>query len=168
MKESIEKIRRGECPDNLVRKYSGGDVWDTEPMFVTAAPMLPEDCPDLLVSDECGYIYDCHSDAAYCSALDKYMLAVQSARQLILFFSDDGAHWNDHIAVATCEKDSGLYYYSTIIGLDDEASDDFSTVGHRFCIHYTQKVGFLRRPGRWDNYCVDDYYSSQITIDTSN
>lgn len=165
MKEAIEMIRRGESPAPLVKKYSGGDVWDTEPMYGTAARMFPEDCTDIRYFEDCGYKYDCHSDAAYCSALDKYMIVVQSARQLILFFSDDGAHWEEHVVAATAEPYTGLFYYSTIVGLDDEASDDFSTVGHGFYIYYTHKIGFLRLPNNYGDYTNDLYYRCRVTID---
>ena len=92
------------------------------------------------------------------------MLVVQSARQGILFFSDDCAHWDEHVVVATAKPYTGLYYYSTIVGLDEEASDDFSTVGHDFYIYFTHKIGFLRLPGNYGDYATDLYYRCRVTI----
>lgn len=165
MKEAIEMIRRGEVPAELVKKYSGNGVWDTEPMFGTGANILPENCPDIHFHEEVGYKYDCHADAAYCSALDKYILVVQSARQVILFFSDDCENWDEHIVLATAEPYKGLYFYSTIVGLDNEASDDFSTVGHDFYVYFTHKPGFLRLPGNYGDYQTDMFYRCRVTID---
>ncbi len=165
MKETIELIRKGESPAHLVKKYSGGNTWDTEPMHGTGAKMFPENCSDIKLFEDCGYKYDCHSDAAYCKSLDKYMIAVQAARQLILFFSDDGCHWDEHIVAATAEPYTGLLYYSTIVGLDNEASDDFSTVGHDFYIYYTHKIDFLRLPDNYGDYETDLYYRVRVTIE---
>lgn len=165
MKESIEMIRRGKSPAALVKKYSGNGVWDTQAMFGTGARMFPEDYDDIKYHTDCGYAYDCHSDAAYCSALDKYILILQSARQVVMFISDDGAIWSEHIVVAEAEPYTGLVYYSTIVGLDDEASDDFSTVGHSFYIYYTHKPGFLRLPGNYGDYVTDNYCRCRVNID---
>lgn len=165
MKEAIEMIRRDELPAALVKKYSGNGVWDTEPMYGTAARMLPEDCPDIKFIEAIGYKYDCHADAAYCSAIDKYILVIQSARQVILFFSDDCAHWDDHLVLVNAEPDAGLCYYSTIVGLDDEASDDFSTVGHDFYVYYTHKIGMRRLPEDYGDYETDLFYRCRVTID---
>ncbi len=165
MKEAIEMIRRGESPAPLVKKYSGGNTWDTEAMHGTAAKMLPGYCDDVRYLEECGYKYDCHSDAAYCSALDKYVLVIQTARQVVLFFSDEGAHWDEHKVIATADPYTGLCYYSTIVGADGEASDDFSTVGHDFYVYYTHKVGFLRLPGNYGDYKTDMLYRVLVTVD---
>ena len=164
IKEAVEMIKRNECPAELVKKYSGNGVWDTDAMFGVGVRMFPEDSGDIKYMPECGYMLDCHSDAAYCSALDKYVLCLQSARQLVLFFSDDGANWDEHIVAATAEPYTGLFYYSTIVGLDDEASDDFSTVGHDFYIYYTHKVNFLRLPDNYGDYFTDMYYRCRVTI----
>lgn len=165
MKETIDMIRRGESPAALVKKYSGNGVWDTEPMFGTGARILPENCPDILFDEAIGYKYDCHSDAAYCSALDKYMLVIQTARQVVLFFSDDCANWDEHVVLSTADPYVGLYFYSTIVGLDDEASDDFSTVGHDFYVYFSHKPGFLRLPGNFGDYDTDHFYRCRVTID---
>ena len=77
---------------------------------------------------------------------------------------DDGANWDEHIVAATAEPYTGLFYYSTIVGLDDEASDDFSTVGHDFYIYYTHKVNFLRLPDNYGDYFTDMYYRCRVTI----
>jgi len=165
MKEAIEMLRRGESPASLVKKYSGNSVWDTEPMFGTAAPMIPENFEDVKFDAGIGYTYDAHSDAAYCSALDKYILILQSARQVIMFLSDDGANWNDHKLLFTAEEKSGLTYYSTIVGLDDEASDDFNTVGHKFGVYFTHKPEFYRLPDNYGNYAKDKFYRCCVTIE---
>lgn len=165
MKEAIEMIKREENPAYLVKKYSGNGVWNTEPEFGTAAPMIPTDLKDVNYVSEIGYEYDAHSDAAYCSALDKYILILQSARQVIMFLSDDGANWSDHVVLFTAEPDSGLTYYSTIVGMDDEATDDFSTVGHKFCVHFSHKPEFNRLPNNYGNYAKDKYYRCCVTID---
>lgn len=164
MTEAIECARRDESPAHLVRKYSGNGVWDTHPKFGVAAKILPEALEDVTFHEECGYKYDCHSDAAYCKALDKYVLIVQTARQLVLFFSDDCCNWDEHIVAATAEPDKGLLYYSTIIGLDGESSDDFSVVGRDFYVYYTHKTEFLRLPENYGNYEVDNYYRVRVTV----
>ena len=133
--------------------------------FGTAAPMIPTDLKDVNYVEEIGYEYDAHSDAAYCSALDKYILILQSARQVIMFLSDDGANWTDHVVLFTAEPDSGLTYYSTIVGMDDEATDDFSTVGHKFCVHFSHKPEFNRLPNNYGNYAKDKYYRCCVTIE---
>lgn len=165
VKESVELMRNGVCPVKLVKKYSGNGVWDTEPVCGTGEKMFPENCEDVLFMEDCGYKYDCHSDAAYCAPLDKYVMVVQSARQLILFFSDDGCTWDDHVVAATAEPYTGLYYYSTIVGLDSGASDDFTTVGHDFYIYFTHKTEFLRLPENYGNYDKDLYYRVRVTVE---
>lgn len=165
VKESIEMVRREENPAKLMKKYSGNGVWDTEPMHGTAPRILPEDCDDIVYHEEVGFKYDCHSQAAYCSAIDKYILVVQTARQVVMFMSDDCVNWDDHVVLSTANPDKGLYMYSTIVGCDDEASDDSSTVGHDFYVYFTHKIGFLRLPGNFGDYETDHFCRVRVTID---
>ena len=127
-------------------------VWDTDPMTGTAARMLPQ------IE---GFHFDSHSDAAYCSALGKYMLLSQGDCRLYMLLSDDCVHWEDPIVVATGSPRTGYFSYSTIVGLDDEASTDFSTVGHDFYIYFTHKPN----GEQIDGYDYDLYHRCRITID---
>lgn len=150
IKESIEMIRHDELPLSLVKKYSGNGVWDTDPMTGTAAPMMPE------VE---GCHFDSHSDSAYCAALDKYLLIARDGSRLHLLLSDDCAHWEDPILMFAAEPATGYVSYATIVALDNEASDDFSTVGHDFYVYFTYKPNGSR------DYDYDLYYRCRVTID---
>jgi len=116
-----------------------------------------------------GYAFADNNSAAILKkafgTLDKYILILQSARQVIMFLSDDGANWNDHKLLFTAEEKSGLTYYSTIVGLDDEASDDFNTVGHKFGVYFTHKPEFYRLPDNYGNYAKDKFYRCCVTIE---
>jgi hypothetical protein len=117
IQDTIEMIRRDELPISLVKKYTGNGIWDTDPMTGTAAPILP--------TVE-GIHFDSHSDSAYCSALDQYLLLSQTGGcgKLAMFFSDDCEHWEGPMYLDEVEPKTFLQPYSTFVGLDDEASAD--------------------------------------------
>ena len=69
------------------------------------------------------------------------------------------------MVLSTADPDVGLYFYSTIVGLDDEASDDFSTVGHDFYVYFFHKPGFFRLPGNFGDYDTDRLCRVRVTID---
>ncbi len=151
MDEAIECIRRGELPK--VKKYSGNGIWDTDPMKGTGAPILPKELGDRY--------FNSHSDAAYCSALDKYVLVLQTLNpnQVGLFFSDDCVTWEGPLYIdAIPDEDVEKEYcaYSMIVGLGEEANADYSTIGHEFYVYFTHKS--------LTDYPVDTYCRRKITI----
>lgn len=162
IQEAIAAIRKGELP--VVKKYSGNGVWDTEPMHGMGAPILPK--LDGINEDSLDRkYYDCHANAAYCSALDRYILVVQHRYELFMFLSEDGSQWGEPLKVASPEPNTGYCYYTTIVGTDDEASDDSSTVGHSFNIFFTHKPDYCRVYRASTGYGNDQYYRVQVTID---
>jgi hypothetical protein len=103
---------------------------------------LPNNGPDSL-------LYDFHSDAAYCSALKKYLITVSNGLDpnnpcgaLFLYSSRDGVHWgypelidvspgSEHIEKA----------HSFFASLNNDASEDCSTVGKEFYIYIPYTYG---------------------------
>ena len=163
MKEAIEAIRRGEAP--VVKKYSGNGVWDTEPMHTPGAPLLPK--LDGINEDSLDRKnYDCHANAAYCSALDRYILVVQHRYTVFMFLSEDGSHWEEEpLVVAEMQPNTGYCYYATIVGTDDEASADSSTVGHAFYIYFTHKPHYRRVFRASSGYEHDRYCRVRVTVE---
>ena len=162
IKEAVEAIRKGELP--VVKKYSGNGVWDTDPMNGMGAPVLP--LLDGINEDSLDRKnYDCHANAAYCSALDRYVLVVQHKYTLFMFLSEDCCNWGEPITVGAPEPNTGYCYYTTILGVDDEASADSSTVGHSFYIYFTHKPDYRRVFRAASGYENDQYYRVRVTID---
>jgi hypothetical protein len=83
---------------------------------------------------------DCHSDATYCTELQKYLLTVQSqtAGKLLLFSSNDGVNWNFDIEIDSDPTGQTFMPYSSFVDFDGP-SDDCSRVGESFYIYYPHK-----------------------------
>ncbi|TAN38839.1 MAG: hypothetical protein EPN23_00895 [Verrucomicrobia bacterium] len=79
---------------------------------------------------------DLHSDAAYCTALDRYLMTVQthSAHKLLLFASTDGLDWKQAAIVdETAEK--VMQPYAAFVDYNSP-TDDGLVVGGQFYIYY--------------------------------
>lgn len=82
---------------------------------------------------------DLHSDAAYCTALGKYLLTVQthSAEKLLLFSSADGLDWS--LETTVDQTDSGaIHPYSCFVDFDGPSAD-CHTVDGDFFIYFPRK-----------------------------
>lgn len=99
---------------------------------------------------------DLHSDAAYCTALSKYLLTVQTHAngKLLLFSSRDGVDWSlekviDENAIRAIQP------YSTFVDLDGPSAD-CHTVDGDFYIYFPRKG-----PGQEYDYM----YRRRITVE---
>ncbi|MBV5349428.1 hypothetical protein JZU61_07255 [bacterium] len=100
--------------------------------------------------------YDFHSDAAYCSALGKYLITVQthSLYTLLLYQSTDGINWGERIKLDYAP--GNMQPYSSFVGFDSDASDDSHIVGSEFYIYIDRK--------NISNYDYDEMYYRKVTI----
>lgn len=100
---------------------------------------------------------DLHADAAYCTALGKYLLTVQThaANKLLLFSSADGVNWVQEAIVDTADKGE-MQPYSSFVDFDGPADDCREVDGH-FYVYYPRK--------RLDNHEIDTMYRRLITIE---
>ena len=99
---------------------------------------------------------DCHSDAAYCTALGRYLLTVQSqtGKKLSLYSSSNGVDWQFE-AVVDASETNRFMPYSAFVDFDGPR-DDCSEVDHSFYIYYPHKST--------QNHDVDDMYRRLVTI----
>ena len=99
---------------------------------------------------------DLHSDAAYCTALGKYLLTVQtgSAHKLLLFSSADGITWSQE-AILDETEDAVLQPYSAFVDFNSP-SNDGSVVDGEFYIYFPRK--------RMDDRNQDDMFRTLIRI----
>lgn len=100
---------------------------------------------------------DFHSDAAYCSALGKYLITVnyEDVSGLYLYSSTDGINWSEETVL---DRDYSLTYtmwYSTFMSLSPGSSDDCSTVGNDFYIYYPHDISGTQ-----------SFYSIHFTVGT--
>jgi hypothetical protein len=82
---------------------------------------------------------DVHSDAAYCTALERYLLTVQthSAGKLLLYSSSDGIAWQ--LETLVDRNDDGLIQaYSTFVDFDGPTRDCHEVDGD-FFIYFPRK-----------------------------
>jgi hypothetical protein len=102
--------------------------------------------------------YDLHSDAAWCTALDAYIITVQThgLGKLLLYSSNDGIGWTQEAVVDDAGANTYFQPYSSFVTSD---SDDGSTVGASFDIIYPRKS--------LSDYAYDDLYKRTITIGQS-
>ena len=82
---------------------------------------------------------DVHSDAAYCTALKKYLLTVQTHKrgELLLYSSSDGVAWQLE-AVVDSNDDGLIQAYSTFVDFDGPTSDCHEVDGD-FYIYFPRK-----------------------------
>jgi hypothetical protein len=100
---------------------------------------------------------DVHSDAAYCTALGRYLLTVQThlANKLLLFSSADGVNWVEEAVVDLAAKNE-IQAYSSFVDFDGPA-DDCSQVDGSFYIYFPRK--------RYDDHEYDYMYRRLVTIE---
>ena len=127
-------------------KYNNGK-WD--------APGLSDIAGSTIFPLESGW-EDLHSDAAYCTALGKYLLSVQThlENQLLLFSSVDGVEWTKE-AVVDVAGEKEMQPYSTFVDFDGP-SDDCHIVDGDFYLYYPRKDFY--------NHDHDYMYRRHITI----
>jgi hypothetical protein len=82
---------------------------------------------------------DLHADAAYCTALGKYLLAVQThgAGRLLLFSSSDGLAWSLETTIDKISN-GAIQPYSSFVDFDGPSAD-CHTVGDDFYIFFPRK-----------------------------
>jgi hypothetical protein len=100
---------------------------------------------------------DVHSDAAWCTALGKYLLTVQTGRanKLLLFSSTDGVNW-EQAAVVDVGAENEIQAYSAFVDFDGP-TDDCSGVDGSFYIYFPRK--------RVDDHEYDYMYRRLVTIE---
>ena len=98
---------------------------------------------------------DLHADAAYCTALKKYLLTVQTHRagKLLLFSSPDGVDWSLE-ATLDQNSDGAMQPYSSFVDFDGPSADCHSVDGD-FHIYFPRKG-----PGQEYDYM----YRRRVTI----
>jgi len=99
---------------------------------------------------------DVHSDAAWCTALGKYLLTVQThdANELLLFSSVDGVKWKKE-AVVDVAAEGEMQPYSSFVDYNGP-TNDCSEVDGNFYIYYPRK--------RLDDHEYDYMYRRLVTI----
>jgi len=100
---------------------------------------------------------DVHSDAAYCTAMGKYLLTVQThlANKLLLFSSEDGVNWTEEAVVDIGAEDE-MQPYSSFVDFDGPA-DDCHQVDGDFYIYFPRK--------RYKDHEYDYMYRRHITVE---
>jgi hypothetical protein len=100
---------------------------------------------------------DVHSDAAFCKALGRYLLTVQThgAGKLLLFSSADGLHWVQEAVVDVAEEGE-MQPYSSFVDYDGPA-EDCREVDESFYIYYPRK--------RLEDHEYDYMYRRLVTIE---
>lgn len=99
---------------------------------------------------------DLHADAAYCTALGKYLLAVQThgAGKLLLFSSPDGLDWSLETIVDRVSN-GAIQPYSSFVDFDGPSAD-CHTVDGDFYIYF---------PRKGPDHDHDYLFRRKITID---
>ncbi len=100
---------------------------------------------------------DLHADAAYCSALGKYLMTVHThgTGKLLLFSSEDGLAW-EQAAVVDETDGSTMQPYAAFVDYNSPTADGL-VVGSRFYIYYPRM--------RVDNQDSSSMYRRSIHID---
>ncbi len=100
---------------------------------------------------------DLHADAAYCTALDKYLMTVHThgVGKLLLFSSGDGLAW-EQVAVVDETDGSTMQPYAAFVDYNSPTADGF-VVGNLFYIYYPRM--------RMDNQDMSSMYRRLIRID---
>jgi hypothetical protein len=137
------------------RKYNGNGSWAAEACAAVlhGRPGLgAEIISRPYLSSSPAVTLDTHGDAAYCSALKKFLLLIKAGWSLFLLESSDGLAWNNPTLVAINDSDphGKLPSYPYFASLSGDASDDCSVVGKNFTIFYLNML----YPPIWPD-CVD-------------
>jgi hypothetical protein len=104
------------------KKYNGGS-WDQDGMTGLGSQILPEGG-------------DMHTDAAYCTALHKYLLMSNVGEEIFIHTSVDGVHWSDRHLVTKTPTPGLNIAYPWFISTADGATSDCRVVGKDFYIYY--------------------------------
>ncbi len=129
------------------QKYNDG-AWTQSGLFGLGSNIIPN-----------WPWFDVHSDAAYNTAIEMYMLTVQTGTlgQLLLYTSRDGVNWGNKIIVDETDDNDFTTAYSCFASLSD-ATDDCREVGSQFYIIHPRKD--------WpDYYDYDELYRHLVTIE---
>ncbi|MEN8249303.1 MAG: hypothetical protein ABFS32_10265 [Bacteroidota bacterium] len=145
LKDIIEMASQGKVGKWM--KYKDGN-WGT--------PGLSDIAGSSIFPLESGW-EDLHSDAAYCTALGKYLLTVQThdENELLLYSSADGVEWEKEAVIDVAGKGE-MQPYSSFVDFDSP-SDDCSTVSGDFYIYFPRK--------KMNNHDHDYMYRRRITIE---
>ncbi|MCD9023749.1 hypothetical protein [Cohnella silvisoli] len=103
---------------------------------------------------------DTHSDATFNTAINKYLMTIQThdASKLTLYSSSDGINWSMEAIVDSVTAGSVMQPYSTFVDYVGGAADG-TTVDGNFDIIYPRKA--------WSDYTIDNLYRRSITITTN-
>ena len=138
-------------------KYSSGS-W-VNGMKGLASPVIADSSILTASSSDANWkrSFDSHTDATYCSALDKYLLLIQthSLGYLLLYTSTNGIDWAEETVVDYDPSGLTIHAYCCFAGLTG-VSDDASTVGSEFYIYYPRKP--------WPGQGVETYYRRLVTV----
>lgn len=96
---------------------------------------------------------DLHVDAAYCTALEKYLLTVQGKGLLLLFSSPNGVNWAFEETVD--QVDGKIVPYSSFVDWDGP-SVDCNVVDDEFYLYFPRKAA---------DHNIDYLYRRKITIE---
>lgn len=113
------------------RKYSGNGAWN-EPACSRAPGLGVRIIPESVLPSP-----DMHADAAYCSCLKEYLLALRSISNLYLLRSSDGIEWHSPQLLAARDSITlRIPSYPYFASLDKDASEDCSIVGREFSVYF--------------------------------
>ncbi|GGD62289.1 hypothetical protein [Paenibacillus nasutitermitis] len=103
---------------------------------------------------------DTHSDAVYNTAINKYLMTIQThdSSRLNLYSSSDGVTWSMEANVDAMSPGSVMQPYSTFADYVGGTSDGREVDGE-FSIIYPRK--------NWNNYNEDNLFQRQVTITTN-
>jgi hypothetical protein len=117
-----------------------------------ATPGLSEEHGDDIIPHVNGR-EDLHADAAYCTALRKYLLTVQSGGLLLLFSSPDGLDWTLETTVDEAGQGK-IQPYSSFVDFDGPSAD-CHTVDGDFYLYF---------PRKGPDHNVDYLYRRRVTV----
>ena len=133
------------------KKHSNG-AWTEDGFTGVASNIIADEA-----SDEA---YDFHADAAYSTALGKYIITLDhyTLGQLLLYTSLDGVTWSERTVVDQAPDPTYTQPYSSIVGLSGGVANDMHIVDSDFYIIYPRKNQRV-------DYNYDELYRRRITID---
>ncbi len=146
--ETIAAVREGKLPKS-VKKYTGSGVWDTDPIEESGARIVPD----------IGCHIDSHGKGAFCRTLDRFLLCLMTGGngKLVMFISEDGEHFGEHIIIDETGVTDLMQPYATFVSTDGDCTDDMREIGREFYIYYPRKST--------KNYSYDELYRRKITIE---